>query len=329
MSLQDCKECGEQVSTKADSCPHCGVPSPAGNGLAAGANTAWYTRPVVVLTGGLAVLFVLFPLAQYGTLSPCGMVKAEAMQYLREETAQYTQSANKWEQLGAALGMSLSGNAVDSYLAGMSPYQCAKAVIRLNLPGRDFSDFAEESFNTRSGKQDDTVAESREEDALVEEWTEPDIPSWMTLDRQNEVVSLELTTGKTSANNHWNINGHSHGDARLIVPEGYQVQIAYQNNDTEIKSAHGFGIVERSSPFPVNWYSPQLAFRGAAIENPTSMSGAVQPGGRERVTFDAGSPGTYSLVCLLPGHAKNGEWIRFVVSSNGEAGFSTKELVPR
>lgn len=29
MALTDCRECGEQVSTEAESCPHCGAPSPA------------------------------------------------------------------------------------------------------------------------------------------------------------------------------------------------------------------------------------------------------------------------------------------------------------
>lgn len=28
MALTDCKECGRQVSTEADKCPHCGRPAP-------------------------------------------------------------------------------------------------------------------------------------------------------------------------------------------------------------------------------------------------------------------------------------------------------------
>ena len=68
MALKPCRECGVQVSTEAEVCPHCGVRSPtASDPLAALAPSGnkqgkitgfgWFT---LVLVGGIIVLFVFF-----------------------------------------------------------------------------------------------------------------------------------------------------------------------------------------------------------------------------------------------------------------------------
>lgn len=49
MALTKCSECGQQVSTKARTCPHCGAPSP-GSGVRAALLPA-----VVALVAGLLV----------------------------------------------------------------------------------------------------------------------------------------------------------------------------------------------------------------------------------------------------------------------------------
>lgn len=68
MALKPCRECGAQVSTEAEVCPHCGVHFPAATdplaALAPSGNKhgkitgfGWFT---LVLVGGIIVLFVFF-----------------------------------------------------------------------------------------------------------------------------------------------------------------------------------------------------------------------------------------------------------------------------
>ena|ERR1035437_6106157 len=68
MALKPCRECGAQVSTEAEVCPHCGVRSPtatdplaalapSGNKQGKITGFGWFT---LVLVGGIIVLFVFF-----------------------------------------------------------------------------------------------------------------------------------------------------------------------------------------------------------------------------------------------------------------------------
>lgn len=143
-------------------------------------------------------------------------------------------------------------------------------------------------------------------------------PDWFQVDHDAQTVTMDITAGSTSANNHWNFNGYHGGAGEIVVPEGYEVTINLSNEDPAM--AHSIGVDSRTSGFPANFTDPQPVFEGGISENPTSLTEATMPGESETVTFTAEEAGEYSLVCYVPGHAVVGMYVLFNVSADGEAG---------
>ena len=143
------------------------------------------------------------------------------------------------------------------------------------------------------------------------------MPDWMKVDKSGKKVTLEIVAGKTDANNHWNFNGYTNGGAHIVVPEGYAVEIHFQNKDPRM--AHSMGIEEMQSPWPAA-IQPNPVFDGAVTSNPTMQMRATQPNESETVNFTADKAGKYGMVCYIPGHAVIGMWIHFDVSADGQAG---------
>lgn len=77
MTLHPCRECGQQVSTQAAACPHCGAPGPAaGRPVASRPSTAAKRRPLT--TGGLIVLFLVVLVVAANLLPNGGRVGTSA-----------------------------------------------------------------------------------------------------------------------------------------------------------------------------------------------------------------------------------------------------------
>ena len=163
------------------------------------------------------------------------------------------------------------------------------------------------------------------EDAETVEATAGDeqlsMPDWMEVDRDASTVTLEITAGATDASNYWNFNGFVNGEARIVVPQGFQVEIRFVNDDPNM--AHSLGIDEARSTWPAMIPNPEPVFEGAITSAPTSMTESTQPGESETITFTAEEAGEYAMVCYVPGHATVGMWTYFVVSADGEAGVRT------
>jgi len=177
---------------------------------------------------------------------------------------------------------------------------------------------AQESGQQEAAAQQ--AAESGGETSGQQEAGELTMPDWMTVDEQNQTVTMEIIAGSTSANNNWNYNGYHAGgnNARIVVPQGYEVTINFENQDD--LSPHSVGIDAEVGDYPPTFQSIEPAFDGALSSGATSMSEATQPGESETITFTASEAGEYAMVCYLPGHATAGMWIHFRVSADGEAG---------
>jgi uncharacterized cupredoxin-like copper-binding protein len=144
------------------------------------------------------------------------------------------------------------------------------------------------------------------------------VPDWMKVDRAKKAVTLQVEAGKTDANNHWNLNGFSNGNATIAVPANYTVRIEFKNDDPAV--SHSIGVDKRTGDFPPTMQNPQPVFPKAISSKPTDPAGGVSPGKTETVNFTAATPGHYSLVCYMPGHAAAGMWVRFDVSPDTTAG---------
>lgn len=147
------------------------------------------------------------------------------------------------------------------------------------------------------------------------------VPGWMQVDRAARTVTLQIIAGQTPDNNRWNFNGMSHGNATVVVPQGYSVTIRFENRDPA--NPHSVGVDSRTGNFPATFDSPTPVFEGAITSGAASLTDATQPGESETITFTADRAGDYSLVCYVPAHAVTGMWIGFRVSADGQAGLGT------
>lgn len=132
-------------------------------------------------------------------------------------------------------------------------------------------------------------------------------PGWMRVDHDAKTVHLAVVAGKTTANNSWNFNGYARGEATVVVPLGYTVELTFSNQDKAM--AHSLAVLPAAEAYPAVFTDPALAFSGAATSHPTDMMKATQPGGKETIRFVADAAGDYAMLCLVPGHATVGMWI--------------------
>lgn len=142
---------------------------------------------------------------------------------------------------------------------------------------------------------------------------------WITVDDAARTVTIALVAGETDANNRWNFNGHSAGEATVVVPAGYTVTVNFENRDPAHR--HSAGVLARAASYPPYFEDATPVFDGAITSNATSMTESTAPGGgTESITFVASEAGEYALVCPVPANAVTGMWIGFEVSGTGESG---------
>ena len=142
---------------------------------------------------------------------------------------------------------------------------------------------------------------------------------WFHADDAGKMVHMTITAGFTDAKNYWNFNGGHDGNMTITVPEGYAVTIDLVNKDPVM--AHSLGISAVTGNIGI--LDPTPAFEGAITTNAASMTEATLPGETESIKFTAGSAGSYSMICFIPGHAAAGMWIHFNVSADGTKGVQT------
>ena len=147
-----------------------------------------------------------------------------------------------------------------------------------------------------------------------------DTPDWFTVDAAARTATIDISAGTTDANDFWNFNGYSNGNATITVPEGYTVTLNFKNEDP--LTPHSIGVDATRGEFPTVFDQPSPVFAGAMSPNPTQMTLATAPGESVTLTFVADRAGEYSLGCYIPGHAVRGMWINFTVSSDGSVGFA-------
>ncbi|MFW6010766.1 MAG: cupredoxin domain-containing protein [Gemmatimonadota bacterium] len=151
-----------------------------------------------------------------------------------------------------------------------------------------------------------------------EQTAEITVPDWMTVDEEAQTVTIDLVAGETDDNNSWNYNGYYNGNVTIVVPEGFEVTIDFENADQV--NPHSVGVDDQVGDYPSTFDEVEPAFEGAVTEGAAEMATSTQPGESESITFTASEAGEYALVCYVPAHAVTGMWIGFEVSADGEAG---------
>lgn len=143
------------------------------------------------------------------------------------------------------------------------------------------------------------------------------LPAWIAADPVARTVRLELETtpGVPSAA----INGRREGGMTIVVPLGWTVAWRWRSTDTT--AAHSLVLMVQREKLPERGGRP--AFPNAM----TRMATAGLPAGRtDETTFVAEEAGWYWLLCGVPTHALNGEWIELRIDPEArEPGVNMRE----
>ena len=117
-------------------------------------------------------------------------------------------------------------------------------------------------------------------------------------------MSLEVSraSGQPSAL----LNGYRAGEARLIIPLGWTAKWDWRNADSS--SPHSLVVMVQREKVPLEGGRP--AFTNAL----TRMLTAGLPAGQtDQTTFQAEEAGWFWIMCGVPEHAVNGEWLELRV----------------
>lgn len=134
-------------------------------------------------------------------------------------------------------------------------------------------------------------------------------PSWMTARVSDSTVEFRLVAGMSTANGGMNFDGATGGSLTLTVPVKWHVVLHFRNDDENMP--HSAEVTIAKSPVPA-MPDTKPVFGGAESKDPTQ---GVSVGTKQDIHFTADQPGSYIIVCAVPGHGAAGMWIRLVVSA--------------
>lgn len=130
----------------------------------------------------------------------------------------------------------------------------------------------------------------------------PSAPEWLSVDSvgRTATLSLEVTAlpGEPSAL----INGHRAGEARIVVPLGWTVKWNWRTADST--SRHSLVVMVQREKIPLEGGRP--AFSNAMTR---MLTEGLPPGQSDQTNFVADEAGWYWLLCGVPNHALQGEWL--------------------
>jgi hypothetical protein len=130
----------------------------------------------------------------------------------------------------------------------------------------------------------------------------PNSPSWLSVDSAARTVTLSLQVTAPAGAPSALINGYRAGEARLVVPLGWTVKWDWHSADSTAQ--HSLVVMVEREKMPLEGGRP--AFMNAMTRMVTE---GLAPGQRDQTTFLAEEAGWYWMLCGVPGHAVNGEWI--------------------
>lgn len=183
---------------------------------------------------------------------------------------------------------SCSAAAVVSILLGSACSSSGQGASRSPTP-KDSSSPAPSATSTRSAPPSETSPAS----------THPD---WIKSDSAARLVTLSLETAVGPGSKMASINGYRNGEARVVVPLGWTITWNWRNADTS--AAHSLVVMVQREKIPLEGGRP--AFSNAMTRMVTE---GLAGGQTDQSTFQADEAGWYWLLCGVPSHALNGEWI--------------------
>ena len=136
-------------------------------------------------------------------------------------------------------------------------------------------------------------------------------PAWLTFDAAGKTVRFQLIAGLTGLNGALNFNGFRDGELTVVVPVGWQTEIAFRNHDGMLP--HSAEVIAPQTPLPAQPVGPAIP-RAFTL----NLGTGLPPEGTDDMRFVAEPAGEYLIFCGVPGHGAAGMWIRLRVSATAQ-----------
>jgi len=129
---------------------------------------------------------------------------------------------------------------------------------------------------------------------------------WLIVDSAARRVTLELEVTAPPGGPSALINGYRSGEARIIVPLGWTVNWSWRSADST--APHSLVVMVQREKIPLE--GGRASFSNAMTR---SVTEGLPPGQTDQSTFVAEEAGWYWMLCGVPSHALNGEWLELRV----------------
>lgn len=138
------------------------------------------------------------------------------------------------------------------------------------------------------------------------------LPRWVEVDSAGHTVSLSLEVLGNGPHGSATLAGYDHGGAQVVVPLNWTVKWTWVNHDST--ASHSLVVMAEREKLPPEGGRP-------ALENAMSraVTTGLKPNQRDLTTFTADQAGWYWILCGVPGHAIQGEWIGLKVDREAGA----------
>jgi hypothetical protein len=140
----------------------------------------------------------------------------------------------------------------------------------------------------------------------------PDSTAWLASDSVARTATISLEVTRQAEASSALLNGYRAGEARVVVPLGWTIKWNWRNADST--ASHSLVVMAQREKIPLE--GGRSAFSNAM----TRMVTEGLPGGQtDQTTFEADEAGWYWLMCGVPTHALEGEWLELRVDPDAKA----------
>ena len=144
---------------------------------------------------------------------------------------------------------------------------------------------------------------------------------WLVVDSAARTVSLELVVTRKPGTPSALINGYRAGEVRIIIPVGWTVKWNWRSTDST--TPHSLVVMVQREKLPLEGGRP--SFTNAMTRMVTE---GLRPDQSDQSTFEAEEAGWYWMMCGVPSHGLNGEWLELRVDPEARtAGVEVRKKV--
>ena len=136
-------------------------------------------------------------------------------------------------------------------------------------------------------------------------------PPWIAVDSAARTVTIALEVTHPGGAPSALLNGLREGAAQVVVPLGWTVVWDWRNGDST--APHSLVVMQEREKLPTEGGRP--VFTNAMTK---SLADGLAAGGTDHTSFEADQVGWYWLLCGVPSHALQGEWLGLKVDADAK-----------